>query len=160
MLKLKLNNTLGTWCEELTHWKRPWCWERLGAGGKGSNRGWEGWMASSTQWTWVWVNAGRWWWTGRPGMLQSMESQRVGHDWATALNWILIIFREWSQVPLVPPLLHQADGWVGRWMWPQHVTITLLWTILFFHRVVNSTHLSQFYRTSLWWFVCSQHFEH
>ena len=71
----------------LTHWKRPWCWERLRAGGEGDDRGWDGWMASPTQWTWVWVNFGSWWWTGRPGVLQSMGSQRVRHDWATELNW-------------------------------------------------------------------------
>ena len=80
-------NTLGTWCEELTHWKRPWCWQRLKAGGEGEDRGWDGWMASPTQWTWVWVNSRSWWWTGRPGMLQSMGLQRVRHDWATELNW-------------------------------------------------------------------------
>ena len=60
--------------------------EGLGAG-EGDNRGWEGWIASLTQWTWVWVNSRRWWWTGRPGVLQFMGSQRVGHDWATELNW-------------------------------------------------------------------------
>ena len=59
----------------------------LRAGGEGNNRGWGGWMASQTQWTWVWVNSGSWWWTGRPGVLQSMGSQRPGHDWATELNW-------------------------------------------------------------------------
>ena len=65
------------------------CWEGLGggAGGDGDDRGWDGWMASLTQWTWVWVNSGRWWWTGRPGVLRFMGSQRVGHDWATELNW-------------------------------------------------------------------------
>ena len=72
---------------ELTHLKRHWCWERLKAGGEGNNRGWDGWMASPTQWTWVWVNSGSWWWAGRPGILQSMGLQRVGHDWATELNW-------------------------------------------------------------------------
>ena len=76
------SNTLATWCEELTHWKRPWCWERLKARER-YDRGWDGWMASPTQWTWVWVNSGSWWWTGRPGMLQFMGLQRVGHDWAT-----------------------------------------------------------------------------
>ena len=70
-----------------THWKRLCCWEGLGAGGEGDNRGWDGWMASPTQWTWVWVNSGSWWWTGRPGMLQFMGSQRVGHYWVTELNW-------------------------------------------------------------------------
>ena len=81
------SSTLATWCEELTHWKRLWCWEGLGAGGEGDNRGRDGWMASLTWWTWVWVNSGSWWWTGRPGVLRFMGSQRVGHDWATELNW-------------------------------------------------------------------------
>ena len=85
MLKLKLQY-LATSCEELTHWKRPWCWEGLGAGGEGDNRGWDHWMASVTRWTWVWVSSGRWWWTGRPGVLWFMGSQRVRHDWATELN--------------------------------------------------------------------------
>ena len=92
MLKLKLlmysSSTLAISCEELTHWKRLWCWEGLGAGG-GDDRRWDGWMASLTRWTWVWVNSGSWWWTGRPGVLRCMGSQRVGHDWATELNWIL-----------------------------------------------------------------------
>ena len=81
------SNTSATWCKELTHWKRPWCWERLKAGGDVDNRGWDGWMVSLTQWTWVWASSGSWWWTGKPGVLQSMGSQRVGHDWATELNW-------------------------------------------------------------------------
>ena len=78
---------LATWCKELTYWKRPWCWEGLGAGWEGDDRGWDGWMASRTRWAWVWVNSGSLWWTGRPGVLRFMESQRVGHDWATELNW-------------------------------------------------------------------------
>ena len=86
ILKLKLQY-FGYWCEELTHWKRPWCWKRLKTKRKEGGRGWDGWMASLTWWTWVWVNSGTWWWTGRLGMLQSMESQRVGHDWMTELNW-------------------------------------------------------------------------
>ena len=69
-----------TWCKVWTHWKRPWCWERLKAGGEGDNRGWDGWMASLTQWTWIWANSGRWWRTGKPGVLQSMGSQRVRHN--------------------------------------------------------------------------------
>ena len=81
------SNTLATWCEELTHLKRPWCWERLEAGGEGDNRGRDGWMASLTQWTWVWVDSGSWWWTGRPGVLRFMGLQRVGHNWVTELNW-------------------------------------------------------------------------
>ena len=81
------SNTLATWWEELTHLKRPWCWERLKAGGEGDDREWDDWVASPTQWTWVWVNSGSWRWTGRPGVLQSMGLQRVGHNWATELNW-------------------------------------------------------------------------
>ena len=69
------SNTLATWCEELTHWKKPWWWERQRVEGEGDDRGWDGWMASPTQWTWVWVDSGSWWWTGRPGMLQFMGSQ-------------------------------------------------------------------------------------
>ena len=65
----------------------PWCWEGLGAGGEGDDWGWDGWMALPTRWKWVWVNSGSWWWTGRPGVLRFMGSQRVGHDWATELNW-------------------------------------------------------------------------
>ena len=81
------SSTLATSCEELTHWKRPWFWEGLEAGGEGDDRGWNGWMASLTWWTWLWVNSGSWWWTGRPGMLQFTGSQWVGHDWATEQNW-------------------------------------------------------------------------
>ena len=81
------SNTLARWCKELDHWKRSWGWERLKAGGEGDNREWDGWMASPTQWTWVWVNSGNWWWTGRPGVLPYMGLQRVGHNWATELNW-------------------------------------------------------------------------
>ena len=87
MLKLKLKlQHFGHWCEELTHWKGSWCWERLKAGGEVDNRGWDGWMAPPTRWIWFWTSSGSWWWTGRPGMLQSMGSQRVGHDWATELT--------------------------------------------------------------------------
>ena len=86
MLKLKLQ-CFGHLMQGLTHWKRLWCWEGLGAGGEGDDKGWDGWMASLTQWMWVWVNSGSWWWTGRPGVLRFMGSQRVGHDWATELNW-------------------------------------------------------------------------
>ena len=79
--------THNTWCEELTHWKRPWCWEWLKVWGEGDDRGWDGWMASLSRWTWVWIDSRSWWWTGRPGVLQSMGSQRVRHDWGTELNW-------------------------------------------------------------------------
>ena len=70
-------NALATWCEEPTHWKRPWCWERLRTGGEGDDRGWDGWMASLTRWTWVWASSGSWWWTGKPGMLQSMGHKEL-----------------------------------------------------------------------------------
>ena len=87
LLRIWNSNTLATWCEELTHWKRLWCWEGLKAGGEGDDRGWDGWMASLTRWTWVWVNSGSWWWTRRPGVLLFMGSERVGQEWATELNW-------------------------------------------------------------------------
>ena len=80
MLKLQYFGHL-MW--KATHLKRPWCWERLKAGGERDDRGWDGWMASPTRWTWVWVSSGRWRPTGKPDILQSMGSQRVGHDWAT-----------------------------------------------------------------------------
>ena len=81
------SSTLATSCKELTHWKRLWCWEGLGTGGEGDDRGWDGWMASLTWWTWVWVNSRSWWWTGRPRVLRFIGSQRVGHDWVTELTW-------------------------------------------------------------------------
>ena len=71
-----------------TDWNRPWCWKKLKAGEERGDRGWNGWMASPTRWTWVWASSGSWWWTGRPGVLLSMGSQRVRHDWATELNWM------------------------------------------------------------------------
>ena len=89
MLKLKLQYP-GHLMRRVDSLERLWCWEGLGAGGEGDDRGWEYWMASLTRWTWVWVNSGSWWWTGRPGVLQFMGSQRVRHDWATELNWIII----------------------------------------------------------------------
>ena len=85
MLKLKLQY-LATWCDELIHLKRPWCWERLKARGEGDDRGGDGWMASPTLWTWIWVNSGSWWWTGRPGVLQSIGLQRVGRSFKGQLN--------------------------------------------------------------------------
>ena len=81
------SNTLATWFEELTHWKWPWCWERLRAAGEGDDRGWDGWMASPTWWTWIWASSRSWWWTGNTWMLVSIGLQRVGQDWATELNW-------------------------------------------------------------------------
>ena len=86
MLKLKLQY-FDHLMQRIDSLERPWCWEGLRAGGEGDDRGWGGWMASSTRWTWVWVDSGSWWWTGRPGTLQSMGLQRVRHKWATELNW-------------------------------------------------------------------------
>ena len=88
-----------------THLKRPWCWERLRAGGEGDDRGWDGWMASPTRWTWVWASSGSWRWTVKPGVLQSMGLQRVRHDWATELNWI--IKKQYKCVFLLPSSLNQ-----------------------------------------------------
>ena len=82
MLKLKCT-TLATWCKGLSYLKRPWFWERLKVRREGEDRAWDDRMASPTQWTWVWVGSGSWWWTGKPGMLQSMGSQRVRYDWVT-----------------------------------------------------------------------------
>ena len=88
------SNTLATWCKELTPWKKPWSWGRLKAEGKGDDRGWDNWMTSLTRWTWVWASSSDWWWTGKPGVLQSMWLQRVRHNWATELNW----WNKWSNL--------------------------------------------------------------
>ena len=88
LLKLKLQSFghLMSWLigNELTHWKRPWCWERLKAVGEGDDRGWDGWMASPTQQTWVWANSGSWWRTGKPGMLHSMG---LAKSWTRLCDW-------------------------------------------------------------------------
>ena len=108
------SSTLATSWKELTHLKRPWCWEGLGAGGEGDDRGWDGWMTSLTRCTWVWVDSGSWWWTGRPGVLRFMASQRVGHDW-TELNWTEVTIHHCSD-KAVP------DGAV-RTIWDQEKTV-------------------------------------
>ena len=102
MLKLKLQY-FGHLIWRTAPWRRPWCWERLKVWGEGDNREWYGWMASLTQWTWIWTSSGSWWWTGRPGVLQSMESQRVRHNWAT--------FTFTFQVSLDFLLLHSSPLW-------------------------------------------------
>ena len=86
------------WPPDMKNWLlgKDRCWERLKAGGEGDNRGWDDWMASLTRWTWVWASSGSWWWTGKPGVLQSMGPQRVRYDWATELNWT------WLYIPLSP----------------------------------------------------------
>ena len=110
------SSTLASSWEEFTHWKRLWCWEGLGAGGEGDDRGWDGWMASPTRWTSVWVDSGSWWWTGRPGVLQFMGSQRVRHDWATELNWTHSSILAWR------------SPWTGAWLATVHgVTKSQTW---------------------------------
>ena len=92
------SNPLATWCEKLTHWKRPWCWDSTKAGGEGDNRGWDSWMASLDHWTWVWVSSGSWWCTGRPGVLQPMGSQSC--TWlndGTVPIWIKIKYFNWNK---------------------------------------------------------------
>ena len=96
MLKLQYFGHL----KKLNHLKRPWCWERLKVGREGDDRGWDGWMVLLTQWTWVWASSGSWWWTGKSGVLQSMEWQRVGHDRATELklshsnkHWLCFLYQ-------------------------------------------------------------------
>ena len=88
------------WPPDAKNWlieKKPWCWERLKAGGKGDDRGWDGWMALPTRWTWAWVGSRRWWRTGKPWVLQSMGSQRVWHDWVTELTGWLSMCKVWRQ---------------------------------------------------------------
>ena len=87
MLKLKLQY-FGHLMRRTDSLEKTLMLGKIKAGGEGDNRGWDGWMASLTGWTWVWVNSRIWWWTGKPGMLWSMGLQRVGHDWATELNWL------------------------------------------------------------------------
>ena len=95
MLQLKLQYFGQYWCEELTYWKRSWCWERLQVGGEGDDRGWDGWRASPTQWTWVWVSLRSWsklkgvgdGQCYSIGVLQSMGLQKVRHKWVAELNW-------------------------------------------------------------------------
>ena len=101
MLKLKLQYTLATWYKELTHWKRPWHWERLKAAGEGEDRGWNDWMASPTWWTWVWATSGNWYWIWMPGVMQPMGSQRDRPDWVTELNWAEMFFIYYGYNPLI-----------------------------------------------------------
>ena len=111
------SNTLATWCEELTDLKRPWCWERLRAGGEGDDRGWDGWMASLTWWTWIWVDSGSWWWTGKPGVLRSMglQIQTQLSNW-TELNSASIKCVCWSPNPWdLRMWLYLEMGTLKRW---------------------------------------------
>ena len=110
---------------EIRRWGN--CWEGLGAGGEGDDRGWDGWMASRTRWMWVWVNSGSWWWTGRPGVLWFMGSQRVGHDWATELNWTELSTKQpgWGCRQLSEERfdlnLHLSDSKICQWHCQLHV---------------------------------------
>ena len=108
--------------KELIHWKSLWCWEGLGAGGEEDDRGWDGRMASLTRRTsldglitrWVWVNSGSWWWTGRPGVLRFMGSQRVGHNWANDLIWSDLIL--WASWVIQRHEVNLRDGMLTSWV--------------------------------------------
>ena len=122
------SNNLATWWEELTHWKRPWGWERLKAKVKGEDRGWDYCIATQTWWTWVWASSGSWWWTGKPGVLQSMGSQRVRHYLATELTDWLTERQVWNvfavnhlkkkEIELYPVWrkIEQKEGWLAHSM--------------------------------------------
>ena len=122
------------------HLKSPWCWRRLQVEGEGDDRGWYGWMASPTQWTWVWVNSRSSWWTGRPGVLQSMGLQRVRHNWVTELNWTDLIPNVLSSF-LMLILVHCCnsslrdeveEGYSGKILF-QHLVFTItLWRLVSF----------------------------
>ena len=117
-LNLKVQN-LATWCEDMTHWKRPWSWERLNTGGAWDDRGWDVWMASPTQQTWVWRNSGRWWRTWKAAVLHSMGSQRVIHDWdwttTTATTFLEQFLRviwgaiSWATVLILSQMKHNSQ---------------------------------------------------
>ena len=124
------STTLATWCE-LTHWKRLWSWERLKAGGEGDNRGWDSWMASLTRWTWVWASSRSWWWTEKPDVLQSMGSQRAGHDWVIELKSDITNGREvcmsikgaTGDLVVMELLFILIEPMLISWLW--HCTIVL-----------------------------------
>ena len=124
------SNTLATWWEELTHLKRPWCWERLKVGGEGDTRGWDGWATSLTQWTWVWVNSGSWWWwTGRPGMLQSDMTEQL--NW-TELNWTVCLRcqdseRDHKMTTFQPPWGQKLSKFSSSFHHCDLITYCLLW---------------------------------
>ena len=99
------SNTLATWWGELTHSKRPWCWERLKAGGEGDDRGLDGQKASLTQWTWIWASSWSWWWTGKPGILQSWGCKEL--DMTEWLNW-------------TAHTIQQFYSWVSVWRKQKH----------------------------------------
>ena len=151
---------MATWYEELTHLKRPWCWKRLKAGGVGDDRGWDGWMATPTQWTWVWVDSGIWWWTGRPGVLWFTGLQRVRHDWVTELNWteLGIIKILWDLVPAylfipLPAIIPRASHTIDL----EHCFLFCI--SLFIYHIVclplgmpDSLYAHPYYCFRRWWF--------
>ena len=114
MLKLKLQD-FGHLMWRADSLEKTWCWEGLGAGGEGDDRGWDGRMTSPTRCIWVWVNSGSWWWTGRPGMLWFMGLQGVRHDWVTELNWrregvrSLIKYSQWYLSANMVLILHHLQ---------------------------------------------------
>ena len=131
------SSTLATSYEELTHWKRPWFWEGLGAGGEGDDRGWDGWMASPTWWTWVWVNSGSWWCTGRPGVLQYMRSR--SRTWLS--DWIELDWTELKCPKIVNCSCHYIHLFLSfqnfiQWgfkQWclkPPLTWLALIWTVV------------------------------
>ena len=117
------SNTLATWCKELTHWKGPWCWERLKAGGEEDDRGWDGWMASPIQWTWVCVNSGSWWWTGKSGVLQSIWGWKE-LDMTEWLNWL-----NWTEF-LTNQLVDRTGFWLIKENSLLHTCVFTLYTSL------------------------------
>ena len=141
-----------SWLSEslkLTHWKRPWCWEGLEAGGEGNDRGWDGWMASLTRWTWVRVNSGCSWWTGRPGMLQFMGSQRVGHNWVTELtDWTDWSHRILSTMPLVLRSLLDPTFLILCYS-PYPTVCPWTWSVFF----ISCFHILRLQQISLHWSV-------
>ena len=110
MLKLKLQY-FGHLMRRVDSLEKTLMLGGIGAGGEGDDRGWDGWMASQTRWTWVWVNSGRWWWTGRPGVLRFIGSQRVGHKWATELNWTEGSLSELVRCKWITPGLSRFESW-------------------------------------------------
>ena len=109
---------MATWCEEVTHWKRPWCWERVKAGGEGDDKGWDGWMASPTWWTWVWASSRSWWWTGKAGVLQSMGSQRVGHNWVIRTSFSSKMTGLFYLLTFKNNILLKSSFERTLWFWP------------------------------------------
>ena len=129
------SNTLVTWCEEPTHWKRLWCWERLKAGGERDYRGWDGWMASPTRWTWVWANSESWWWTGKPGVLQSWLSDWTGLNWTNPITTCFLLLTGFLCFPIglpswlsvrvhLPCRRHYFDPWIGEIPWKRKLQPT------------------------------------